>query len=52
MRELKIYTGRAGVEMIDRAIKQDLEIRNMLDYLDHLQGTKVLTSEEKDSLKK
>jgi hypothetical protein len=50
MRTYKMYTGSAGMERIDDAIREELETRNILDYLDFLVEKTKLTSEEADSL--
>jgi hypothetical protein len=51
MRTWNIWTGTAGMERIDDVIREEFELRNMLDYLDFLLEKKKLISEEADSLK-
>ena len=50
MREFNVWTGTAGMERIDDAFKEEIELRNMLDYLDFLLEKQKLTREEADSL--
>jgi hypothetical protein len=50
MREFKIYTGTAGMERIDRAIRDEMEYRNMMDYLDYLFESQKISADELSSL--
>ncbi len=50
MRTYKMYTGPAGIERIDAAIREEMELRNMLDYLDFLLEHKKISQEESDRL--
>lgn len=50
MRTYKMWTGTAGMERINEAIREEMELRNMLDYLDFLQGKRRITVEEFTSL--
>ena len=50
MRTYKMYTGPAGIERIDSVIRDEMELRNMLDYLDFLLEHKKISQEESDRL--
>jgi hypothetical protein len=45
-----MYTGPAGIERIDSVIRDEMELRNMLDYLDFLLEHKKISQEESDRL--
>ena len=50
MRTYKIYTGTAGMERMNQAIREEIEHRNMINYLYHLVKLKKITLDEFNSL--